>query len=290
MIRFRGPVLAAYVSLLATLVAGGAGMRFAMAALDVYLRKDPVPLRRDLGSVPGTLGRWQKLGDDQVMDAAMVESLGTDKYLTRNYALDGDPSKGVLMLHLAYYTGMIDTVPHIPERCWGAGGLIQLGQPAVAALKVPALADVPPDAPVNAASGARYPMASVTDPVTRLDERVALPIPGDAGLAAGEVAMTVSAFQDRRNTRVEQIGGYFFIANGRSTASTIGVRSLAFDRTDRSAYFCKVQLSARYPVGDVPPSEAFRAQAEDFLASFLPQLMRLLPDWPAVERQQAPST
>jgi hypothetical protein len=68
------------------------------------------------------------------------------------------------------------------------------------------------------------------------------------------------------------------------------VRSLAFDRTDRSAYFCKVQLSARYPVGDVPPSEAFRAQAEDFLASFLPQLMRLLPDWPAVERQQAPST
>ena len=56
------------------------------------------------------------------MDAAMVESLGTDKYLTRSYALDGDPAKGTMLLHLAYYTGMIDTVPHIPERCWGAGG------------------------------------------------------------------------------------------------------------------------------------------------------------------------
>lgn len=290
MIRFRGPVLAAYVALLATLLAGGVGMRLAMGALDVYLRKEPVPLRRDLGSVPTALGRWQKVGDDQVMDAAMVESLGTDKYLTRSYALDGDPSKGVLMLHLAYYTGMIDTVPHIPERCWGAGGLVQLGQPSVMRFRIPALSEVPADAPVNAASGARYPMASVTDPVTRLEERVALPVAGDAGPAGGELGMTVTSFQDRRNDRIEQLGGYFFIANGRSTATTFGVRGLAFDRTDRFAYFCKVQLSARYPVGDPPPAEAFRAQAEDFLPQLLPQLMRLLPDWPAVERLQAPST
>jgi len=37
----------------------------------------------------------------------MVESLGTEKYLTRSYAIDGDPSKGVISLHLAYYTGMM---------------------------------------------------------------------------------------------------------------------------------------------------------------------------------------
>lgn len=290
MMRFRGPVLAAYLALLATLLAGGVGMRMAMGALNVYLRKEPVPLRRDLGSVPTALGRWQKVGDDQVMDAAMVESLGTDKYLTRNYALDGDPSKGVLMLHLAYYTGMIDTVPHIPERCWGAGGLVQLGKPAVTPLRVPALAAVPDDAPVNAASGSRYPIATVIDPVTRLEERVALPVAGDGGSAPGELQMTITTFQDRRNDRIEQLGGYFFVANGRSTATTFGVRGLAFDRTDRSAYFCKVQLSARYPVGDPPPAEAFRAQAEDFLSHLLPQLMRLLPDWPAVERQSANST
>jgi hypothetical protein len=289
MIRFRGPIVAAYLALLATLVAGGVGMRFAMGALDVYLRKEPVPLRRDLGSMPSVLGRWQKLGDDQVMDAAMVESLGTDKYLTRNYALDGDPSKGVLMLHLAYYTGMIDTVPHIPERCWGAGGLIQRGEPAAVAINLPALAASTAGAPVNSASGRPYPMATLTDPVTRLEERVALPIPEDGDPEPGQLRMTVTTFQDRRNDRVEQLGGYFFVANGRCTATTLGVRGLAFDRTDRFAYFCKVQLSARYPLGDTAPSEAFRAQAEDFLSQLLPQLMRLLPDWPSVERLQAPA-
>jgi hypothetical protein len=125
--RFVPSVRTAFVALLVTLAAGGLGLRAAMKSLDVYLRKEPVPLRADFGSIPATLGRWQKFGEDQQMDAAMVESLGTDKYLTRSYALDGDPAKGVLMVHLAYYTGMIDTVPHIPERCWGAGGLVQRG-------------------------------------------------------------------------------------------------------------------------------------------------------------------
>ena len=94
--RFTRSIVPAYVALLATLAAGGLGLRAAMRSLDVYLRKEPVPLRADLGSIPTALGRWQKLGDDQLMDAAMVESLGTDKYLTRTYALDGDASKGVM--------------------------------------------------------------------------------------------------------------------------------------------------------------------------------------------------
>ena len=72
MIRFRGPVLAAYVSLLATLVAGGAGMRFAMAALDVYLRKEPVEMRGAFATIPATLGRWQKVGDNVVLDSGRL--------------------------------------------------------------------------------------------------------------------------------------------------------------------------------------------------------------------------
>ena len=125
MIHFQPKVKSVYFALLATLALGGLGLRIGMQALDVYLKKDPVPLRTDLGAIPTVLGHWQRIGEDQQMDAAMVESLGTEKYLTRSYAIDGDPAKGVISLHLAYYTGMIDTVPHIPERCWGAGGLVQ---------------------------------------------------------------------------------------------------------------------------------------------------------------------
>jgi hypothetical protein len=275
--RFARSIVPAYVALLATLAAGGLGLRAAMKSLDVYLRKEPVPLRADLGSIPTALGRWQKFGDDQLMDAAMVESLGTDKYLTRSYALDGDASKGVMMLHLAYYTGMIDTVPHIPERCWGAGGLVQLGEPVRMELDLPSMRAIPDAGPRNATTGEPYPFAEVTDPVTRVTDRVALPL--------GESAMTLTTFQDRRSSRTEQLGGYFFVANGRCTPTTLGVRGLAFNMTDRFAYYCKVQLSARYPVGDTPSAVAFKAQAEDFLTQLLPHLMRRLPDWPAVEQR-----
>ena len=172
--RFARSIVPAYVALLCTLALGGLGLRAAMRSLDVYLRKEPVPLRADLGSIPRTLGRWQKVGEDQVMDGAMVESLGTDKYLTRTYALDGDPSAGSITVHLAYYTGMIDTVPHIPERCWGAGGLVQVGEPVRLELDLPILRAVPADAPRNSATGEPYPMAEVTDPVTFATDRLSL--------------------------------------------------------------------------------------------------------------------
>jgi len=278
-VRFRPSIRPVFLALLATTAIGGLGLRAAMRSLDVYLRKEPILLRADFGSIPTTLGRWQKLGEDQRLDSAMVESLGTDKYLTRNYALDGDVSKGVLSLHLAYYTGMIDTVPHIPERCWGAGGLVQLGDPKTVGLSLPILANSEAGGPSNASTGLKYPMASLADPVTQQVEQVALPV--------GEAAMTVSTFQEARSSRVEQLGGYMFIANGRVTPSTFGVRALAFNLTDRVAYYCKVQLSARYPVGDTPSTVAFKAQAEDFLTQLLPHLMRRLPDWPSVERAAA---
>ncbi|MFM9144840.1 MAG: hypothetical protein ACKORL_05625, partial [Phycisphaerales bacterium] len=254
------------------------GLRAAMRALDVYLKKEPVPLRADLGSIPTRLGEWQKIGDDIVMDAAMVESLGTDRYLSLSSALGGDPARGVISLHLAYYTCMIDTVPHIPERCWGAGGLIQAGDPERLDLAIPSLGDVPADAPENRATGQRYPMVRLADPVTRIEERVALPI--------GALAMTLTTFQDPKAARIKQLGGYMFVANGRCTPSTIGVRELAFDLTDRYAYYCKVQLSARYPDGEPPPKERFRRDAEDLLAHLFPHLMRRLPDWPTVERTE----
>lgn len=276
---FDRSVRPAFLAMVATLALGGLGLRAAMSALDVYLRKEPVALRADFGSIPSTVGRWQKVGEDQVLDAAMVESLGTDKHLTRTYARDGDPGKGLLSLHLAYYTGMIDTVPHIPERCWGAGGLVQLGDPVTLPLAIDAGATVPSDGPRNAATGLAYPIVELQDPVTRVREKVAMPV--------GDMAMTLTTFQDPRASRVDQLGGYMFIANGRCTPSTFGVRALAFNLTDRVAYYCKVQLSARYAAGDRPSADRFRDDAEDFLSHFLPHLMRRLPDWPSVERAAA---
>jgi hypothetical protein len=159
--------------------------------------------------------------------------------------------------------------------------LVQLGDPITMPLSLPILSDIAPDAPVNVATGSPYPMAKLVDSVTRVEEQVTLPV--------GDFAMTVSTFQDPRASRIEQLGGYMFIANGRSTPSTFGVRALAFNLTDRFAYYCKVQLSARYPLGDTPSAVVFQTNAEDFLTQLLPPLMRCLPDWPSMERTAARS-
>lgn len=105
----------AYALTCATLVVGALGFRAAMAALDVYVRKEAVPLRESLDTLPTTLGRWKAVGEDRRLSAAVVENLGTTQYLDRDYAIDGQPAKGRLQLHIAYYTGTLDTIPHIPE-------------------------------------------------------------------------------------------------------------------------------------------------------------------------------
>ena len=46
----------------------------------------------------------------------MVEELGTNLYLSRDYERRDDR----VNVHVAYYTGLIDDVPHVPERCWAA--------------------------------------------------------------------------------------------------------------------------------------------------------------------------
>ena len=68
------------------------------------------------------VARRQAFGDDVVLDTAQVEELGTDRYLNRTYARDGHPDNGWIALHIAYYTGMIDAVPHIPDRCYEGAG------------------------------------------------------------------------------------------------------------------------------------------------------------------------
>ena len=78
---FERTVRATFLAVCATLLVGGLGLRWAMQRFDVYLRKEPVEMRGAFATIPATLGRWQKVGEDVVMDAATVEQLGTSQYL-----------------------------------------------------------------------------------------------------------------------------------------------------------------------------------------------------------------
>lgn len=264
----------AYVAALACLGASAVGFRAAVAALGIYLQKEPVPLRVGLESIPATLGRWKQLGSDSRYDDAIQEELGTKLYLNRSYALDGSPAAGLLELHIAYYTGLIDAVPHVPERCWGAQGLQQSRTPGRMELDIDSSGWDLAQGPIHGATGLRYPVATVLDPVTRRIAEVHLPV--DA------LDMTVTEFHEQANPERRVVGGYLFIANGRATPSAYAVRGLAFSLADRYAYYCKVQFSAKFSQAE-GAYDRYRALVRDLLREVLPHLMKALPDWPDYE-------
>ncbi|MFO0873116.1 MAG: exosortase-associated EpsI family protein [Phycisphaerales bacterium] len=275
--RFDSSAKFALVVAGAALLLSALGFRAAVGRLNVYLRKEPVPLRAPLATLPSTVGPWKQLGDDRTLSSAVVEELGTAQYVDRNYERAG-VRDDVLALHIAYYTGMIDAVPHVPERCWVANGLIAMGSPQTVPLDIDRGAWRFDDG-ATSRGGEAYPSVEVPDPISRRPMLVHLPL--------GDFALTAAEYQSETRPDERMIGGYFFLANGRATPSGLGVRTLAFQPTQRAAYYCKVQLAMPCRANDPDRWSRFARYSGEFVSQLLPQLMRRLPDWPAVEHGDA---
>ena len=178
-------------------------------------------------------------------------------------------------LHIAYYTGKIDDVPHVPERCWATAGLTQTIAPEKIALDLADNWQVD-DETRNSATDEAYPFVERTHPITGSVEVVHMP--------AGDVVMQATEFQNDKKPDERLVGGYFFIANGRVTPSAFGVRALAFNRTDEYAYYCKVQINfAGKASREREIFDKFGDISSDFLQQLMPELMIRLPDWPDIE-------
>ena len=282
-LRFQTSIRAAYVSLLTILVIGAVTIPVAIAQLEIYLRKEPVPLRRTLNTIDDDLGPWdratEKNGEprpDTIFGVEMIEGLGTDLYLDR-YLANGDRQINV---HVAYYTGMIDDVPHVPERCWDANGMTQSMSPQIYDLDLVIEGATVEDSPMNRATGEPYPRVDVVN--------LGKPVP--VHLPIGDAKMTVTQFDpDSKKPRLKQVGGYFFIANGRMAPSARDVRMMAFDPTEKYAYYCKIQLTYLTTIqsgdSDDAAVEEFLEISEDLIPRLLPEVMNCLPDWPTIEAQ-----
>jgi hypothetical protein len=261
------------IALVAIMVTSAVAFPVLIGRLEIYLRKEPVPLRSALDSLPSRLGRWTMQGEDFEMTATMTEELGTDKHLTRVYR---DPSGDELTVHLAYYTGGIDDVPPVPERCFNAAGLTTLGSTMVEPLVLEFEGATPTDI-VNLKTGRRYDRISVRHPVLGLLD-VHLPI--------GESQISIVEAKDPKNERVTHVGGYFFIANNRYAARASGVKSIAYDPKERSAYYLKVQVTYQTKAGPDEATREYLPIVEDLLDDLVPAVMQILPDWPELERRQ----
>lgn len=259
-----------------TLLVSSIGFRYAVAALNIYLRKEPVALRGSFATISRTIGQWTQEGEDEQLDEAILMELGTRDTLSRAYALNNDPQRSVLTVHIAYYTGLIDAVPHIPDRCFVAGGFEPQSLPEIMPLDATDSRWSPDPGPPNQATGRSYQRMEFRHPFTNALESVRMPL-GDL-----QLRLTRFARKDRPGLRV--FGGFFFIANGRAEATPEAIRALAFKPSERHAYYCKVQFG--YSAPDAT-EERFVELVSDFMRDFLPELMLRLPDWQEVEQREA---
>ena len=271
--RFDPGVKIVGICLAATLLLGGVVVNATIERLGIHLVKKQVPPQSPIDELPGRIGDWEKFGEDEIFADTLIEVLGTSRYLQRRYALNGDPREGLLQLHLAYYTDLAGTAPHVPEICWENHGLVSVQDPFEIDLEL----DLPSQVSErrNRATGDPYQTVQRLNPVT--GEYTDRPLP------VGDYTLRTTVFSDPRDLSVQNFGGYFFVANGRTTPNALAVENVAFDLTSEYAYYCKIQLNATLPAGsasdDARNLERFETQVTDFLESLIPEMTDVLPDW-----------
>lgn len=155
----------AFLVVTVVLFIAAAGLRAATDFMELHFRKLPVPLAKSLSTIPEKLGPWLQVSIDEPLNHDIQEALATDKYVFRDYidtrlVKDVDQFKdktsderrqlmfkirmqqptAVVNAAVTYYTGLVDTVAHVPERCYVADGY----EPSVTAdMKWDALKDRP---------------------------------------------------------------------------------------------------------------------------------------------------
>lgn len=284
----RSAVIARVLALVFLLVAA-AGMGAAIQAAGIHLRKTPIYPRnnRQLSTIPTETPGWTRIGQDRIESPEIVETLGTENYLTRSYTRRGgaDATPVVLEFHAAYYTGTIEMVPHIPERCFVGGGLLQSQASRVIDLPLTGeswLSD--PTVPEDLAglNGVIYTVRLPNNPkyTDAPGRRVRLP----RGVGPeNPLQMRCSEFTLPDGSKY--YAGYFFIANGGTVPTANDVRSLAFNLTDDYAYYLKVQVNSA-TAGSI--EELAEASAE-LLDELIGEIMRCVPDWVEVQQGVYPT-
>lgn len=284
----NGLMTPAFFVALTVLAVSAIGFSRAISAYGIHLRKEAIyPAdHRLLTSLPTETEHWVQVGVDEILDPEILDTLGTKNTVSRVYVEKDppDPSRPrTISFHAAYYTGMIDTVPHVPERCFVGGGLQKSSTSEVLELPI-ATDDWVPDSSVPPAF--RGPLGEIYTAPTSFrysdlrGRRVRLP----RGVGVGSpIRMKVSEFRGDGDTVL--YAGYFFIANGGTVASAEGVRTLAFDLTSDYAYFLKVQTTS----ATVGSKEELMEVSASLIGDLLPELMRCVPDWIDVEEGRYPA-
>lgn len=290
-ITIKPSLWAAFAAGLFVLGGSAMGLGWAINTYGLHLQKLPIyaPGDRQLSSIPRETERWRQIGTDKVESPEIIEVLGTTNYISRSY-IQREPSPGKdtpvrLELHAAYYTGAIDTVPHVPERCFVGGGLQQAEFSQAVALPLDSSRwtvdeTVPPELAGDSGEIYRVRLANRPEWSSSPGRRVRLPrdVTPDS-----PIKMRISGFETG-DGKVGLFAGYFFVANGGTVANANAVRTLAFDLTSDYAYYMKVQVTS----ANVDSAEELAEYAADLLDGLFGELLLCTPDWIDVQEGTYP--
>lgn len=270
----------AFVAAVIVLCVSALGLNATVSFLQLHFKKHALPLAvRSLidpaEGMPVQLGPWLAVSTDEAIDPEIRQVLGTDQYLFRDYVdtrrwpkeqlaalrqmsrgereaalsqLEGQSPQSVLRVGITYYTGMADTVAHIPERCYVADGF-NISEHET---RIAACGNYPDGSPRSV----QYCLIHFEDQTAR-----------------GRVARDVA---------------YLFHVDGAYESDSLAVRNRLASLTERYGYYAKVEIMTTSRTGRHDEQRAENVDAMvSFLRAGLPELETRLPDWKAVHEQGA---
>ncbi|MBN1804099.1 MAG: exosortase-associated EpsI family protein [Sedimentisphaerales bacterium] len=235
----------AFLICVVVLTTAGAGMSIAIKSFGVYLKKEPLPLKKSLDLLDeDDLGPYKIISKQKIENDEIITALGTEDYiqwiLRDTEKIDSDNAEK-FMLFVTYYQ-LPDRVPHVPEECYAGGGFQRLAS-----------------------------------------DSVTLEINDNAGFdkkLRGKYLVFGNTKADfwRKGEKFPVL--YIFRVNGEYAASREEVRIvLNKNLFNKSSYFCKVELVFNQTL--IPPDKEQAIKAgEKLLAVILPVLeAKHWPDW-----------
>jgi exosortase len=271
----------AFIAAMCVMTLSGASMTAGIRYAGIHLKKLAIypPENRQVASISTETPTWKQIGADKLESAEVLETLGTSNYVSRTFLKKSSEKSDkpvALDFHAAYYTGMVDTVPHVPERCFVGGGM-QIGNTTkTVGLTLDASAWTP--ASVERASERGLFRQRVPN-YAREGVGTSVILPREPG----KMQLRITEFSSKNGKKL--FAGYFFIANGGHVSSAEEVRLLAFDLKSDYAYYLKVQFTS----STVGSAEELAAEASSLLGELLPEIMRCVPDWVEVESGRYPA-
>ena len=124
----------AFLICAAVLAMAGSGMSFAIKGFGLYLRKEPLPLKKPLDLLDENgLAPYEVVSKDKIDNEQVLKELGTEDYIQwhlKDADVSANSSVRYCSLFITYYA-LPDRVPHVPEECYTGSGYQRLSSDSV---------------------------------------------------------------------------------------------------------------------------------------------------------------